>query len=128
MQNEAVPKIPDLLNKLTAQALETREKLKKRAQQVSQLATIVEEVGKQERNWLAKLASTVKIVHLPFWADALAQPEADAVLVNNALIIRLPKRCRASLNDEELRIALTELGHPDLRFSGSLCPRPQGRP
>ena len=55
MQNDAVAKIPDLIDKLTEQARETRDKLKSRAEQAVQLAALVEEVSMDESDWLTKL-------------------------------------------------------------------------
>jgi len=55
MQNEAVAKIPGLIDILTEQTRETRDKLKSRAEQAIQLAALVEEVSMGESDWLTKL-------------------------------------------------------------------------
>jgi hypothetical protein len=122
MQNEAVAKIPDLFDKLTAQARDTRNKLKNRAEQASQLAAIVEEVSKNEDDWFTKLRSAVSDVGLPSWVKALANADAEVFLVNNELKIKVPKRCQPNLTLEEIRGALKHLGHPDLRFKVIFVP------
>lgn len=123
MQNEAIAKIPDLLDTLTQQAQETRKKLKNRAEQAFQLTAIIEEVNKNEDDWLSKLQSALSNVGLLLSAEALAQPEVEVMLVNNnELKIKAPRRCKLHVAPEQVKRALTHLGYPDLRFSIALIP------
>jgi len=116
MQDEAASKIPDLLDKLTAQAEETRKKLKSRAAQTLQLAAVIDEVSTIEENWHGKLQSAMSAVGLEPSAEALSQPDVQVILLDNELRIKAPKRCQPNLGSEEIRSALDHLGHPDLRF------------
>jgi hypothetical protein len=116
MQDEAVAKIPDLIDKLTAQAEETRKKLRSRAEQTFQLAAVIDEVNKIEEDWRGKLQSAMGEAGMASSAEALAQPEVEVELVKNELKIKVPKRCQRNLGPEEIRSALEHLGHPDLRF------------
>ena len=122
MQDEAVPKLPDLLDKLISQAEETRKKLKNRATQVQNLAAVIEEVSKREEDWLTKLQFAAIELGLPALAETLAQPEVAVDLMQHALLVKFPKRCKPNMCGEELRRALEHLGCPDLRFNLAIVP------
>jgi uncharacterized protein YukE len=116
MQVEAFAKIPDLIERLTEQADETRKKLKTRAEQAFQLAAVIEEVSKKEQDWQGKLQSAMVECGLQFSADAIGQPDTEVALVKNELKIKASKGYQLDLGSEEIKTALKHLGHPDLPF------------
>lgn len=122
MQDEAVSKIPDLIDKLTTRAAETTKKLKNRAEQAFQLTAVIEEVAKSEEDWRSKLQTSMREVGLMSTANILTEPEVDVALVNNELKIKVPKRYQGSVKAEDIRCALENLGHPDLRFRVAFVP------
>ena len=114
MRVEAVGKIPDLLDKLTAQAADTTKKLKTKTEQAYQLAEVITEASQREDDWHAKLQAAMIETGLLFSAEAIAQ--AEVALVKNVLRIRVPKSFQLDLGDREITTALKHLGHPDLPF------------
>jgi hypothetical protein len=122
MQNEAVTKIPELFDKLTAQAVEMRNKLKSRAERTLQLAAIVEDVAKIEDDWRAKLVSAMKTMGRFPEAKLLAEDEADVVLANSELRIKVPKRSAHLISPEDVQNVVKHLGYPDLRCKLVIVP------
>jgi len=128
MQIEAVAKVPDLIEKLTEQAEETRTKLKNRTAQTLQLAAVIEEVNKREQDWRGRLNSAMMEVGLAFSADAIAHPDTEVALIKNELKIKAPFEFQLELGSEEIKMALKQLGHPDLPFKVVFVKRPRKSP
>ena len=122
MQVEAIPRIPDLLDKLTTQAQETTKKLKSKAEQAHHLAVAMSAAREKEEDWRSKLLEAITSLNLISATEALEQPETRVKINENALIITLPKRCEAHLSDDDVRAALKVLGCPDLPFRRTILP------
>lgn len=117
MQVEAVGKIPDLIDKLTTQAVETAKKLMSKSEQAYQFALVIGGVNDKEDDWRSKLCSAMGEVGLDLSAQAIAQPEVEITLVKNELKILAPKRSQKEFDRDAIKTALKHLGYPDLRFA-----------
>jgi hypothetical protein len=117
MQVEGVAKLPDLLDKLTVQAEETRKKIKSKVEQAIQLAALVNEVSQNENDWRTKLKLAFLEIELPLPADAIAQPEANVARVGNRLTIKVPKQYENHISRDDIQAALNNIGLPDLPFN-----------